>query len=206
VALFCVTYDSGYDLYVQIKPHNLQTVWNGTAFVTYDVNDWSDYAIILTESTPGVYYGTWPAGISAGYYDLFVYIGLTPASTDSFAGSGTEYNGTTSTPSVPVYAANWTLKTPETADDTTETLYAAEGDVLPLAVDCGKLLQVVNGETVSTASFTTTTGVTIGTETAAGSLAVADFTTTTAGTYTITIAITLSGGSVINTTRTLVVT
>jgi len=204
VALFCVTYDTGYDLYVQIKPRNLTTIWNGSSFVTYSVGDWGTYDIALTESTPGAYYGTWPAAMSEGYYDIFVYSGATPASTDVLIGSGTEYNGTTTQPTPPVYGDAWIVTRPSVADKPLDTLYILEGTSEILALDYRNFREIRNGETCSAVVFDAVTGLTIEDEGAAESVAYATF-SGDAGTYEVTATVNFSGGSQIYTKRRLVI-
>jgi len=206
MALFCVTFNTGYNLYVQIKPHNLTTVWNGTAFVTYDVGDWSDYAVTLTESTPGAYYGTWPTGLSSGYYDLFVYIGATPASTDSFLGSGTEYGGATTSATIPEFGGRWLVRSADEDDNEDETLYLNNGDERYLAFDFQACREVQKGVTVSSASITSTVGVTISDVTCSGRYAVALFTGDASGTaYVVNIVANLSNGTQLDKNRKLLI-
>jgi len=198
VALFCVTYDSGYDLYVQIKPHNLETVWDGTAFVTYDVNDWADYAVTLAESTPGVYYGTWPTSFAAGYYDIFVYSGATPVSTDSFIGSGTEYTpATTTAPTLPNYSAAWYAKTPFNPNVSVGTLTIASGANEYLGWDFSNYPQIERGETLSSFSITCASATITGT-TSGGAVGLARFSgAALSAVATVSVTATFSGGDAV---------
>lgn len=65
-------------------------VWNGSAFVTYDPDDWADYLAALTEDPPGgyEYVADFPTAITAsGEYTVEVYQG-TGVITDALVGQG----------------------------------------------------------------------------------------------------------------------
>jgi len=206
VALFCVTYNSGLNLYCQIKPHNLTTVWNGEAFVAYDVGDWADYVVTLTESTPGAYYGTWPTGFATGYYDIFVYHGATPASTDPLIGSGTEYGGTSTSSTIPEFGGRWLIRSADEDDNEDETLYLNNGDERYLAFDFQTCREIQKGVTVSNASITSTAGVTISGIVCSGRYAVALFTgSANATAYVVNIIANLSNGTQLEKNRKLLI-
>lgn len=188
-----------------MSPSGLITWWNGTAFETYESDNWSTYDIALTEGPPGIYSGEWPTGLSTGYYDLFLYeyIGGT-AATDRLVGSGTEYNGTTTQPTPPVYGDAWIVTRPSVADKPLDTLYILEGTSEILALDYRNFREIRNGETCSAVVFDAVTGLTIEDEGAAESVAYATF-SGDAGTYEVTATVNFSGGSQIYTKRRLVI-
>lgn len=200
-----MTYNSGLNLYCQIKPHNLTTVWNGSAFVAYDVGDWTDYVITLTESTPGAYYGTWPTGFATGYYDIFVYHGATPASSDLLVGSGDEYFAAIDpAPTLPIYGDAWKITRPQVEDKPLDTLYITEDTEQVLAFDYSNFREIKNGATVSSASFTPVAGLTISGVESGESVAMATF-TGGAGSYEIICNASLSNGAFIKTKRRLII-
>jgi len=195
--------------FATMSPSGLITWWNGTAFETYESDNWSTYDIALTEGRPpGIYSGEWPTGLSTGYYDLFLYeyIGGT-AATDRLVGSGTEYlDSTLPNPSAPTFSGLWRLAGSNETDNTTETLYINDGDTVPLAFSFQRFLDIQQGESLSTAVITPPTGVTVGTVTLTPYLAVADFSgDANATAYTITIDATFTNGATVTRTRKLLV-
>lgn len=73
-------------------------VWNGSAFEAYNASNWGNYDIALTEDgSSGYYKATFPGAISAGSYDLVVYlqVGGSPAEGDNMLGGRSiKYDGT----------------------------------------------------------------------------------------------------------------
>ncbi len=85
-------YFTGNNLYfIVVKSDG--TIWNGSSFVSINVSNWTTYAVTMTEqSTSGLYYGTFPTGITvAADYTLFVMIrtGASPATSDVTFKEGT---------------------------------------------------------------------------------------------------------------------
>jgi hypothetical protein len=74
---------TGASLYVTIRTA-AGTMWNGSAFEARTVANWGNYDIALTETPASglLYVGTFPAGVTAGWYWLDVYVGASPAITD----------------------------------------------------------------------------------------------------------------------------
>lgn len=65
MAIFFTFGQAGLTAYSHIRKISDGTVWNGSAFVTYNQADWSSYAVSLTEQTnSGYYQGTFPTGIN----------------------------------------------------------------------------------------------------------------------------------------------
>lgn len=80
---------TGLSLYVHIR-NNTGAVWNGSAFVTWNVSNWATYAIAMTEQTSSGYYNVaFPSTITAGKYSYFVYqkVGGTAAPGDIAMGA-----------------------------------------------------------------------------------------------------------------------
>lgn len=89
---------SGKTLYVFIRNSSGQ-IWNGSAFVAYNVANWADYDISLTEQASSSYYvGTFPAGITTvGKYSIVCHrqAAGSPAAGDPIFAIGTFiFNGT----------------------------------------------------------------------------------------------------------------
>lgn len=60
---------SGVSWYVFIRKAVDGTIWNGSAFVSFNVLNWATYAIGMTEQTSSGYYSvTFPGTIPAGMY------------------------------------------------------------------------------------------------------------------------------------------
>jgi len=102
-------------------------VWNGSAFVTIDADDWTAYDIAMTEATAGIYLGDMPT-VDAGSYTFIVYqqAGATPAVTDDQSSTGTiawDGTGTTVPSGATRYVSLTEFKTrfgvEDTVDDTT---------------------------------------------------------------------------------------
>lgn len=89
---------SGLTLYA-VLINSVGQFWNtsGTpAFETYNVANWTDYDIILTETGAGIYFGDMPA-VASGNYSYVVYeqAGVIPATTDTLKGTGSiSWDGT----------------------------------------------------------------------------------------------------------------
>lgn len=64
---------TGLTLYVHIR-NSAGSVWNGSAFVSWNVSNWATYAVTMTEQTSSGYYNVaFPSAITAGKYSYFVY-------------------------------------------------------------------------------------------------------------------------------------
>lgn len=64
---------TGLSLYAHIR-NNSGQVWNGSAFVSWNVSNWATYALALTEQTSSGYYNVaFPSTITAGKYSYFIY-------------------------------------------------------------------------------------------------------------------------------------
>ena len=91
---------SGLTVYSVIRS-STGTVWNGSAFVSYNEANWTTYAVSLTEQgTSGYYVGDFPA-VSAGAYNVEARqrAGGSPAVTDAIIGSGViQWSGTAVVP------------------------------------------------------------------------------------------------------------
>lgn len=80
---------SGLNLYVHIR-NSAGSIWNGSAFVTWNVANWATYAIAMTEQTSSGFYSVaFPSSITAGKYSFFVYqrVGGSPAVGDIATGA-----------------------------------------------------------------------------------------------------------------------
>jgi hypothetical protein len=83
-------YDSGFSVYAVLQRNG--QIWNGTALVAIETDDWATYDIPLTEQDgSGLYYANEPSGLSAGTYDVLYFerLGATPATTDDQIAGGT---------------------------------------------------------------------------------------------------------------------
>lgn len=82
-------YGSGATLYAHVRQGTDGQVWNGSAFESYNSANWGNYDIALTEdASSGYYKATFPATISSGMYDIYVYeqSGGSPATSDASGG------------------------------------------------------------------------------------------------------------------------
>jgi hypothetical protein len=89
-----LAYPTGANLYTQVvAPDN--TVWNGSAYVSFVVASWSTYATSTPETpaSSGVYMCQFPIASPAGNYKWRMYLraGASPASTDVVVGTGQSY-------------------------------------------------------------------------------------------------------------------
>lgn len=91
---------TGQTLYANIRS-KVGTIWDGSAFVTYNGTNWTSYDVALVEETlngsSGYYKGDFPLGImTADTYNITIRAqsGGSPAVTDSIVGSGSiDWNG-----------------------------------------------------------------------------------------------------------------
>lgn len=92
---------SGATLYFQVYSRT-GTVWNGSAFETYDGGNWTTYDNPMSElGTSGIYVGSFPSTIPAGVYGVVVYrqVGGAPAQGDLVVASGDyQWNGSATVP------------------------------------------------------------------------------------------------------------
>lgn len=64
---------TGLTLYVHIRNSSGQ-IWNGSAFVSWNISNWATYAVEMTEQTGSGYYSVaFPSAITSGKYSYFVY-------------------------------------------------------------------------------------------------------------------------------------
>jgi len=79
---------SGLDLYCVLLD-TTGKIWNGAGFVPINAVNWTNYDIIMTEATAGIYLATMPS-VNAGQYNYISYerIGGAPAITDTLTGIG----------------------------------------------------------------------------------------------------------------------
>lgn len=63
----------GLNLYVHIR-NSAGNIWNGSAFVSWNVSNWATYAVAMTEQASSGYYNVaFPSAITSGKYSFFVY-------------------------------------------------------------------------------------------------------------------------------------
>jgi hypothetical protein len=83
-------YPPGGTVYTRIFTPAAGTVWQTTTstFVTWVDGNVANYDVTLTAAGGGYYYGTFPAGIATGVYDVGLYLqaGGSPATTDAYLG------------------------------------------------------------------------------------------------------------------------
>lgn len=196
---------TGNTLYAFLRPGGGTTIWNGSAFVTYAVGDWSTYDIAMTEqASSGSYFGTWPSDINAAWYLFTIYRRMTgtPLSTDPMVGSGYLYYepGDTPVPGDTVFSGRWFAHAAAESDLVSGTLYKRAGDTtMTFAMCCCNLPEIAAGETIAAAAWATSdpVGLTIANADTDDTNAWAEFSAGTAGvTYTVTVSITLSGGAI----------
>lgn len=99
MAIFFQFGESGVTAYAQIRRTTDGYIWNGTTFVAYNVADWANYDVAMTEQTSsGFYVGTFPAGITDDdFYHIasFYQAGGSPAAGDTgFGQDSYKFDGT----------------------------------------------------------------------------------------------------------------
>lgn len=89
--------EPGSNIYYLVRDNNAN-VWNGSAFVSYNESNWSDYVNSMSEDgTCGYFTATFPSSISAGVYSIDVrkQVGASADASDTHQGQGTlEWTGT----------------------------------------------------------------------------------------------------------------
>lgn len=209
----------GDTLYAFVNPNGLTTFANLTTqeFETYNVANWSKYAVTMTETSPGLWFGTWPTWFSDGtyYFSIREQLGGSPASSDGAPiGVGTaEYTAGTSPPpgTLPMAAFELTAAQPENSDLASSTIYLNTGETR-----IGRMTFRSQGELILCESDTVVSNGTIVSDDITivsvddednddYSLSAA-FTAEDAGTVTITWSAALSDGDVVIRNSTIIVT
>ena len=206
-------------LYALAQPFGLSTYANLSlqVFQTYSAAQYANYAITMTEGSPGNWTGTWPTWFPDGSYQLTIYeqAGGSPATTDGPpVGSGPQtYSGGTSPPPPPGTLANpsFTLTAPTPDQDTihcgTTVLYGT-GSVRVVRLDCQSQAETafceaeIAGVTVETSDDTI---VSIDDEEFSTTAVQVTCTAEDAGSVTLTWTVTLDSGSVMVFTSTVTV-
>ena len=71
--------------------------WKGNGFEIRNTSHWGQYVYMMTETSPGLYYGTFPSALGAGLYYIVGYrmIGGVASPTDTIERIGTmDWTGT----------------------------------------------------------------------------------------------------------------
>ena len=79
---------SGITAYCFIRNEN-NYIWNGSNVETYNVANWSKYAVAMSEQTGSGFYSTKkPDSILSGSFVVYIQAGSSPASTDQAVDRG----------------------------------------------------------------------------------------------------------------------
>lgn len=184
MALFFTSGESGLTSYSLIRKSSDGTIWNGSAFVSFNVANWATYVVAMTEQTSsGWYAGTFPAGITDDdFYHITTHykVGGSPAAGDTVIGQdsykfdGTNlYNGVSLTAQMKTdvltqieNAFNAAIPGSPTANSIYERIKAID-DKLPSGTISG-----FNSSTDTVNLASNQSGVTVGTVNTLGSTAV----------------------------------
>lgn len=196
--------ETGLNLYAVIRPQGLLTIWNGSAFVTYNALNWTSYDIALAEQGAGTYFGEWPSSFAAGYYIVTIYrrIGGSPATTDTYLTSQSLYftSGEAAAPASMVPAVEFVVPASDSTNPDCDPKTVRPSDLSRVAFNVGNLPQVAGGATISTCVITSSpSGLTLSDQAIGSARGFVTVTGGTSGTdYTLTAAISLNDGSAVN--------